>query len=224
MTRAAPYLYNRGAADLQSPAMTTIATIAALEALYQPAPTPASIVKETDHITAHYRALIAASPFAVLATSGPEGLDCSPRGDAPGFVRVRDPRTLILPDRRGNNRIDSLRNIVRDPRVALLFLIPGSGTTLRVNGRAVISADAALLASFAVDGQAPRTAIILTVEAAYFQCARAILRSALWDAGRHVDPATLPTPGQMLAAVSEGEVGGEDYDRAWPARATGSLW
>ena len=204
--------------------MTVIATLADLEALYQPAPAPTSIVKQTSHITSHYRALIEASPFAVLATSGPEGLDCSPRGDKPGFVRVEGERTLILPDRRGNNRIDSLRNIVRDPRVALLFLIPGSGPTFRVNGRAVISADTALLASFAVDGKAPRTAIVITVEDAYFQCARAIGRSHLWDPARYVDPATLPTPGQMLAALSSGEVGGDDYDRRWPKRAAASLW
>ena len=204
--------------------MTTITTLADLEALYQPAPAPASIVKQTGRITSHYRALIEASPFAVLATAGPEGLDCSPRGDKPGFVRVEGERTLILPDRRGNNRIDSLHNIVRDPRVALLFLIPGSGTTFRVNSRAVISADAALLASFAVDGHAPRTAIIITVEEAYFQCSRAIVRSHLWDPAHHVDSAALPTPGQILAALSSGEVGGDDYDRQWPERAAGSMW
>jgi PPOX class probable FMN-dependent enzyme len=139
-------------------------------------------------------------------------------------VRIADPKTLILPDRRGNNRIDSLRNIVRDPRVALLFLIPGSGTTFRVNGRAVISADPTLLESFAVGGQAPRTAIVVTVERAYFQCARAIVRSELWNPDRHVDPATLPTPGEILAAMTNGEVGGKPYDEAWPARAAASLW
>ena len=158
--------------------MHEITTVDALEALYQPLPAPASTVKVTDHITPHYAALIKASPFVALATAGPEGLDCSPRGDLPGFVRIEDPRTLILPDRRGNNRIDSLRNVIRDPRVALLFLIPGSGTTFRVNGRAVISADPALLESFAVDGKAPRTAMIVTVEEAYSNapapsCARA---------------------------------------------------
>lgn len=195
-----------------------------LAAIYDGPLAPASVVKEVDRITPHYRALIAASPFAVLATCGPEGLDCSPRGDRPGFVKVADERTLILPDRRGNNRIDSLRNIVRDPRVALLFLIPGSGTTLRVNGRAAISADPALLASFAVDGHAPRTAVIVTVEAAYFQCARAIVRSQLWDPDRHVDPSTLPTPGDILAALTAGGVGGPSYDDAWPSRAAKTLW
>jgi PPOX class probable FMN-dependent enzyme len=159
-----------------------------------------------------------------LATAGPEGLDCSPRGDAPGFVRVLDERTHALPDRRGNNRIDSLKNVIGDPRVALLFLIPGSGTTFRVNGRAVISADPDLLAAFAVNGQAPRTVLLVTVEAAYFQCARAIVRSHLWDPDRHVDPKSLPTPGEILAALSAGEVGGAAYDAAWPERAAASLW
>ena len=204
--------------------MTTITTLEALEALYAPAPVAASTVKVTDHITPDYRALIEASPFAALATIGPEGLDCSPRGDKPGFVRVADPKTLILPDRRGNNRIDSLRNVVRDPRVALLFLIPGSGTTFRVNGRAVISADPALLDSFIIDGKAPRTAMIVTVEEAYFQCARAIVRSGLWKAESHVDPQSLPTPGAMLAAVTAGAVGGEVYDREWPERAAKTMW
>ena len=199
-------------------------TLEALEALYTPAPAPASTVKVADRITPHYRALIEASPFLALATVGPEGLDCSPRGDQPGFVRVQDERTLILPDRRGNNRIDSLRNVVRDPRVALMFLIPGSGTTFRVNGRAAISADPDLLASFAVDGKAPRTCMVVTVVEAYFQCARAIVRAGLWEAERQVDPRGLPTPGAMLAAMSQDAEGGEAYDEAWPKRAAATLW
>lgn len=204
--------------------MSVINSLEALEALYDVAPVAASMVKVADHITPHYRALIEASPFVALATLGPEGLDCSPRGDRPGFVRVANPRTLILPDRRGNNRLDSLRNVVRDPRVALLFLIPGSGTTFRVNGRAVISADPDLLESLAIDGKAPRTAMVITVEEAYFQCARAIVRSGLWKAESHVDPATLPSAGAMLAAVTAGEVGGQTYDREWPERAARTLW
>ncbi|HJV42682.1 pyridoxamine 5'-phosphate oxidase family protein [Caulobacter sp.] len=204
--------------------MHEITTLESLEALYQPAPVPASTVKVADHITPHYAALIQASPFLALATVGPEGLDCSPRGDLPGFVRIADPKTLMLPDRRGNNRIDSLRNIVRDPRVALLFLIPGSGTTFRVNGRAVLSADPELLESFAVDGKRPRTVMIVTVEEAYFQCARAIVRSGLWKAESQVQPSALPTPGAMLAAVTAGEVGGEAYDSAWPDRAAKTMW
>lgn len=204
--------------------MTIIATIDELEAIYDVRPVPASTVKEVDRIAPHYRALIEASPFVALATSGPEGLDCSPRGDKPGFVRVLDDHTLAMPDRRGNNRIDSLRNIIRDPRVALLFLIPGSGTTFRVNGRAVLTVDAQLLAALAVDGQRPRTAIVISVESAYFQCSRAIIRSELWNPARHVDPASLPSAGEILAALSAGEVGGPGYDLEWPERAVKTLW
>ena len=200
--------------------MSVIATIEQLEAIYG-FPNDASTVKVADRVTPPYRVLIDKSPFAALATCGPEGLDCSPRGDLPGFVREK---TLMMPDRRGNNRVDSLRNIVRDPRVALLFLIPGSGSTLRVNGRAQVSADADLLASFKMDGKAPRTVIVMTVEEIYFQCARAIVRSDLWNPDKRVDPKTLPTPGQILAGMSENRVGGEAYDKAWPERAQQSLW
>ena len=203
--------------------MTIIATIDQLEAIYGQ-PNEASTVKVADRITPQYRVLIDKSPFAALATCGPEGLDCSPRGDLPGFVRVHDEATLMMPDRRGNNRVDSLRNIVRDPRIALLFLIPGSGSTLRVNGRALVSADADLLASFKVDGKAPRTVIVMAVDEIYFQCARAIVRSDLWNPDRRVDPKSLPTPGQILAEMSENRVGGEDYDRAWPERARQTMW
>ncbi|MFC3690918.1 pyridoxamine 5'-phosphate oxidase family protein [Chenggangzhangella methanolivorans] len=203
--------------------MTIVTSIEALEALYG-RPAAPSLVKETDRVTPEYRAIIEASPFCALATAGPEGLDCSPRGDLAGFVRVADERTLAMPDRKGNDRIDSLRNIVRDPRAALLFLIPGLGTTLRVNGRASISVEPELLASFEVEGKQPRSAIVLTVEAVYFQCARAIVRSGLWDPARRVDPASLPTPGRILAALSEGDVGGEAYDAAWPVRAAKTLW
>ena len=201
----------------------TLTTIAELEALYGQ-PGEASTVKEIDRITPHYRAYIEASPFASLATSGPEGLDCSPRGDRPGFVRVADEKTLMLPDRRGNNRIDSLRNIVRDPRVALLFLIPGVGNTLRVNGRAHLSVEPSLLASFAVDEKAPRSVTVIEVDAVYFQCARALVRSELWNPARHVDPKTLPSAGQILAALSQDRIGGERYDREWAGRAAQTMW
>src|ERR1700748_3308900 len=180
--------------------MSVIETIEQLEAIYG-FPNDASTVKVADRVTPSYRALIEKSPFVSLATSGPEGLDCSPRGDLPGFVRLPDDKTLMMPDRRGNNRCDSLRNIVRDPRVALLFLIPGSGSTLRVNGRSHVSADPELLASFKMDGKAPRTVIVMTVEEIYFQCARAIVRSELWNPDKRVDPKTLPTPGDILAGM-----------------------
>jgi uncharacterized protein len=203
--------------------MSVIATVEQLEAIYGFSK-EASTVKVADSVTPPYRILIEKSPFAALATCGPEGLDCSPRGDLPGFVRIHDEKTLMMPDRRGNNRIDSLRNIVRDPRVALLFLIPGSGSTLRVNGRAQLSADPALLASFKVDGKAPRTVIVMTVGEIYFQCARAIVRSDLWNPDKRVDPKSLSTPGQILADMSENKVGGEQYDREWPERARQTTW
>ena len=203
--------------------MSIVATVEELEAIYGQT-NDASTVKVADRVTPLYRILIEKSPFAALATSGPEGLDCSPRGDLPGFVRIHDERTLLMPDRRGNNRIDSLRNIVRDPRVALLFLIPGCGNTLRVNGRAHISTDADLRASFAVNEKAPRSVIVMTVEAMYFQCARAIVRSDIWNPDKRLDPKTLPTPGQILAEMSDNKVGGEEYDRAWPERARQTMW
>ena len=203
--------------------MPIVRSVEELEALYGH-PVEAAIVKEVDRIMPHYRQLIEASSFFVLATSGPEGMDCSPRGDRPGFVRIADERTLMLPDRRGNNRVDSLRNIVRDPRAALLFLIPGSGTTLRANGRAHLDTDPELLASFAVDGKAPRSVIVFRVEAIYFQCARAVLRAGLWDPESRVAPESLPSPGRILAALSADRVGGEGYDREWPERARNSMW
>jgi PPOX class probable FMN-dependent enzyme len=159
-----------------------------------------------------------------LATSGPGGLDCSPRGDKPGFVRVADARTLMLPDRHGNNRIDSLRNIVADPRVALLFLIPGLGVTLRVNGTGRISVEPALLQGFVIEGKLPRSVLIVDVQSVYFQCARAVIRAELWNPRRHVDPKSLPSAGQILSAITDARVGGDAYDRAWPERAKATLW
>ncbi|ANY78954.1 pyridoxamine 5'-phosphate oxidase [Microvirga ossetica] len=200
-----------------------ITTIADLESLYGEV-NKGSLLKETDRIVPEYRALIEASPFLALATRGPEGLDCSPRGDGPGFVRVQDEKTLLLPDRRGNNRIDSLKNIVRDPGVALLFLIPGIGETLRVNGRAAISVEPSLLESFSVDGKAPRSVIAITVEAVFFQCARAILRSELWNPQKHVARGSLPSAGRILAALSDNEVGGDAYDKELPGRQRTSLY
>jgi PPOX class probable FMN-dependent enzyme len=203
--------------------MSILTTVDELEALYgQPAEAP--LAKEVGRLTPAYRALIEAAPFAVLGTSGPEGLDCSPRGDKPGFVRIVDDTTLLLPDRRGNNRADSLRNIIRDGRVALLFIIPGSATTLRVNGRAVVRTDEDLVRSFTVEDSPPRSVIVISVESVYFQCARAIIRSDLWNPEKFVDAACLPTPGKMLAEITDGRVGGEAYDRTWPERARKSLW
>jgi uncharacterized protein len=200
-----------------------VTTLEALEALYDKPYGPA-IVKEIDHINADYRKFIEAAPFFALATSGPEGLDCSPRGDAPGFVRVQDEKTLLIPDRRGNNRIDSLRNIVNDPRVALLFLIPGVGETIRINGRASISTDPALAESFAVEGKTPRTVIVVAIERVFFQCSKAIVRSKLWDPALHVARASLPSAGTILAGVSGGKVGGPEHDRGQPQRIKDTLY
>ena len=203
--------------------MTTIDTVAQLEALFGQ-PGEASLKKEVPYLHPSYQALIAASPFAVLATTGPGGLDASPRGDAPGFVAVQDDKTLLLPERRGNNRIDSLRNIVADPRVALLFLIPGVGETLRVNGRARISAAPALLARFAVEGRAPQCVIEITVETVFFQCARAIQRSKLWAPVPQDAPRTVPTPGAILSALTDAAFDGVTYDRELPARQQATLY
>ncbi len=203
---------------------TTVITLDELEALYPAKPAPASLLKEADRVTPEYRAWIEAAPFAVLATSGSGGLDCSPRGDGPGFVRVADERTLLLPDRRGNNRIDSLRNLLHDPRVALLFLVPGQGETLRVNGRAAILADPDLCASFSVGGHAPRTVLRIAVEAVFFQCSRAVVRSKLWDPATQTPKGALPTPGRMIAALARNGFDGEAYDAALPERIAQTLY
>ncbi len=204
-----------------------IETIEELETIYNN-PGESSQVKESPVVTEEYRRLIEASPFVSLASVGPEGLDCSPRGDLKGFVRIHDERTLMLPDRRGNNRADTLRNVVRDPRVALLFLIPGSGTTLRVNGRAKLSIEPELLQSFEEQGKAPRSVMFVEIDTVYFQCARAILRSKLWDPATLVDPKTLPTPGDILAAQTkareDGGIDGKAYDDAWAPRAAETMW
>jgi len=185
---------------------------------------PASVIKEIDHINAHYRALIEAAPFVAIATCGPEGLDCSPKGDPAGFIRILDDKTLAIPDRPGNNRIDGFRNIVRDPRIALLFLIPGVGETLRVNGRASISVDPELMASFAINGKLPRCVLIVHVESAYFHCSKAIVRSKLWDEATKIDRKSLPSTGSIVAELSKGRLGGEAYDREMPERIKAQLY
>lgn len=200
-----------------------IADLNGLQSIYG-TPAGASLVKETDHVHPHYRKLIEAAPFAVLATCSPEGLDASPRGDPAGFVVVADDKTLLLPDRRGNNRIDSLRNIVADPRVALLFLVPGVGETLRVNGRAAISVDPALLSRFEMDGKPPRSVLVVHVDTVFFQCSRALLRSKLWDPSTQVDRSQLPSVGQILGDISAGTFDGVAYDRDLPGRLETSLY
>jgi PPOX class probable FMN-dependent enzyme len=202
----------------------TITTTEQLESLYADAPYGPALIKEVDRITPQYRKLIEAAPFVVIATSGPEGLDCSPRGDPPGFVRVIDEKTLVIPDRRGNNRIDSLRNLVRDPRISLLFLIPGVGETMRINGCAKISADPKLMETFAINGKVPKCVLVVTVETAYFQCTKAIIRSKLWDPASKVDRKTLPTPGSIIAELTDGKMGGPEHDRLAPERIKETIY
>lgn len=200
-----------------------IRDLESLKALYGQ-PSEGSLRKEVDHVHPHYRAFIEAAPFAVLATVSPDGIDASPRGDPAGFTVVADEKTLHMPDRRGNNRIDSLANIVADPRVAVLFLIPGVGETLRVNGRADISVDPSLLARFAVDGKLPRSVLVVHVETVYFQCSRAIVRSALWEEKSRMARGDLPSTGTILATLSKQAIDGDSYDRTQEERVKATLY
>ncbi len=200
-----------------------LTTLDQLQALNGPM-AEASIKKEVPFVHPLYRAIIEASPFAVLATSGPDGLDASPRGDLPGFVQVLDEHTLLLPERRGNNRTDSLRNILADPRVGLLFFVPGVTETLRVNGRATISIDPDLLARFPMEGKIPKCVVVIQVETVFFQCARAIHRSKLWERGASGARPDVPTPGAILQALTDSEFDGEKYDRDLPGRQRATLY
>jgi hypothetical protein len=196
---------------------------AALDAMYG-TPNPNSLAKEVPYLHPHYRKFVEAAPFVSIATSGPDGLDCSPRGDAPGFVRAHDEHTVMIPDRRGNNRVDTLKNLVADPRIGLLFLIPGVGETLRINGRARITTDPQLLASFAVDGKPPRCVIVVDIETVYFQCSRALVRSRLWDAAAQIKRIALPSTGTLIADIGKKPFDAAQYDREQPARVAESLY
>jgi uncharacterized protein len=202
---------------------TLLTDAAMLRELYG-TPSDGAIAKEIDYVHPHYRAMIEASPFMVMATSGPDGLDVSPRGDPAGFVVVQDERTLLIPDRRGNNRADSLSNLIADPRIALLFLIPGVGETLRVNGRAEISIDPVLLERFPAQGKLPRSVIVVHVERVYFQCPKALVRSDLWNPEKHVERRSLPSSGTILADITRGRVGGPEYDAAYPERLKATIY
>ena len=201
----------------------TIDTIAELEALYG-TPPEGSLLKEIGRLTPEYVRWLTSSPFFALATIGPEGMDCSPRGDAGQGAFVVDDTTLHIPDRRGNNRLDSLRNIVSDGRVALLFLIPGVRECLRINGSAVLTDDEALRGRYAVEGKPPATVIVVTIESVYFQCARAVTRSGLWDASTWIDPSSVPTAGQMTKGARAPEFDAEAYDEALRERQARTLW
>ncbi|MGI9595826.1 MAG: pyridoxamine 5'-phosphate oxidase family protein [Acidimicrobiales bacterium] len=204
--------------------MTTVASIEQLEALYDQPPVEHSISKVLDRLNPEYRRVIEASPFFALATVGPEGMDCSPRGDRASAVHIVDDATVHIPDRRGNNRLDSLRNIVVDGRLALLFLVPGVSECLRINGNATLSADVGLRTRYRVGGNEPKSVIVVTVGSVYFQCARAIRRSELWNPARHVDPATVPTAGQMTKAASTGNFDAETYDAELADRQAKTLY
>lgn len=203
--------------------LSHIETIEELEALYG-AVVPAAVTKEVDRLVPLHRSYIDASPFVVMATSGPGGLDCSPRGDPAGFVTVVDDTTLHLPDRRGNNRLDSLRNIVVDPRVALLFLVPGIGVTLRVNGTARLLTDEDLRRRHAMGDKVPATVIEVSIRSVYTQCPKALVRSNLWDPSRHRTHEEVPTVGQIMDQITDGAFGGDEYDATYPERLRQSIY
>jgi len=200
-----------------------ITSVEDLEALYGTA-NPISIAKEASFLTAAYREWLESAPFFALASVGEGGLDCSPRGDAAGqLFQIVDERTLIIPDRRGNNRLDTLKNIIGDPRVALLFLMPGINETLRINGKARLTTDANLLDQFVVAGKKPLTVIIIDIEAVYFQCARALVRSDLWNGNAQITRTDVPTAGQMTkSALSDFDA--EAYDAELVERQKRTLY
>ena len=212
-----------GRIRVKSMSFQPIKDIADLEALYG-TPGQASVVKVAHRLIEEYLQLIQASPFFALASVGAEGLDCSPRGELGGAFAVHDEKTIIIPDRRGNNRLDSLRNIVGNPEIAMLFLIPGSHTTIRLNGTAIVTADDALLEAHQRDGKRPRSAIVVTIREIYTQCGRAVLRAGLWNPNNHVDLDKLPTPGDVLKAQTNGQIDGTDYDANWADRAAKTMW
>jgi PPOX class probable FMN-dependent enzyme len=187
-------------------------------------PHDAAIAKQVDYLHPLYQEFIRASPFVVLATGGRDGFDASPRGDAPGFVAIEDERTLLLPDRRGNNRTDGLLNIIFDPRVALLFLIPGVNETIRVNGTAEITVRPDLLARFSADGKLPKTVLIVHIREVFFQCAKALMRSELWDPSRHLSRSSFPSNGRILSTLTQERIDAVEYDRAAPARLRETMY
>lgn len=203
--------------------MQRVTTLEQLDALYG-APVEAAVIKEIDYISDHYRAFIDKAPFVVIATVGPEGLDCSPRGDPAGFVRVVDQKTVMIPDRRGNNRVDALKNIIRDSRVSLLFMIPGVGNTLRINGHAEIINDPALNQSFAMGDRLPRTVLKITADRVYFQCPKALVRSRLWSQEAHIPRSELPSSGEILEALSGGKFNGAEYEKNYPQRLKETIY
>jgi hypothetical protein len=200
-----------------------INSIEQLHARYKP-PGERVVRKQIDHLDTHARSFIAASPLLLLATVGPTGIDCSPRGDHPGFVDVIDAHTLLIPDRRGSNRIDSLRNIIANPAVGILFVVPGVNETFRVNGRACITTDPTLRGRFLVKNTIPATVLVVQVQEAFVQCARALMRADVWNPGRYVDHNKLPSIGTILAAHTHGLVDGAKYDAEAPTHLAQTLY
>ena len=202
---------------------STVTTLGDLGSLYAE-PSGTAVTKETDHVNAAGRAFIAASPFVVLATGSAKGFDCSPKGDAPGFVQVsQDGKTLLIPDRRGNNRIDGLKNLIDDPRIGLLFFVPGSNETFRVNGRARISADPESRRRFTVDGKDPATVTVVTVEQAFHHCPKALVRSNLWRRAAGGRPEGVPTIGEF-AAARDPSIDSAAHDAAYARRIPTELY
>jgi len=200
-----------------------ITSVDQLEDLYGAA-LPRSLTKELDRLNEHYRMFVEMAPFVVVATSGPGGLDCSPRGDPPGFVRVVDDKTVMMPDRRGNNRLDTLRNLVADPRISLLFMIPGVGETLRINGHAEILVDEVLNAGFAMNGKPPKSVIVVSIDSVYYQCQKALARSRLWEADAQTLRSELPSAGEMNKLLHDGDFDAEAYDREYPQRMKETMY
>jgi PPOX class probable FMN-dependent enzyme len=200
-----------------------LSTLAELDALYAE-PAGASLAKEVDYLHPHYRAFVEASPFCVLSTVTDGAGECTPRGDKPGFVQVLDDRTLLLPDRRGNNRLDALRNIVADPRVGLLFLVPGVDETLRIKGKATISTNPELIERCTMEGKPPTTVLVVSISTVFFQCARALVRSRLWSADAQIPRSALPSTGKMLADLSRNAIDGVAYDDGLQERVRQTLY
>jgi len=200
--------------------MTRIETIKELEALYG-APMQAALDKVQDHLTPLYAKWIEVARFCILSTVGPDGTDASPRGDTGPVVTLQDSKTLLLPDWRGNNRLDSLRNIVEDPRVSLMFMVPGCNNVIRINGKAVLSTEPALISRFDKSGKAPTTVIVTHIEEVYFQCAKALMRSSLWTSGDQSK--TVPTAGEFVRELHE-DFDAENYDKGYADYAKDRMW
>ena len=176
-------------------------------------PSETVLLKLHNRLNELTRQFIERSPFVCVATVDCDGgLDVSPRGDPAGFVRVLDEHTLLIPERPGNRIADTLRNLLADPRIALLFLLPGVGDTFRVNGRAVITDDAELLAPCAVEGKVPRLGLLVSIEEAYTHCPKALIRSDLWNPDRHIGRSALPSSGSILRSLSTPDFDAEQYD------------